>query len=105
MTAIASPNHAGAHRPGTSVPSVGRAAPRPLGLRRALDAVVRAVHQAATVRELRSLDDRLLADIGVERATLRRMEDAPLALELAERGWVGATRPHRRSGDRRGFPG
>ena len=95
MTAITLSSHAGTHRSGTSVPLAGRrAAPAPRGLR-----------QAATIRELRSLDDRLLADIGVERAALRRLEDARLALELAERGWTGTGRPQRRSGDHAGFPG
>jgi uncharacterized protein YjiS (DUF1127 family) len=108
MTAITLSSHAGSVRPGASVPLVGRRAapaPRPRRLRQALDFVSRAFRQASTIRELRSLDDRLLADIGIERAALRSMEDAHLALELAERGWTGAGRPQRRSAERMGFPG
>ena len=107
MTAITLSTHAGMVRPGASVPLVGNRAapaPRPRGLGRALDFVSRAFRQASAIRELRSLDDRLLADIGVERAALRRVEDAHLALELAERGWIGAGRPQRRPGERMGFP-
>ena len=107
MTAITLSTRAGTVPPGASVPPAGRraAAPRPRWLRRALDVVSGAFRQASTIRELRSLDDRLLADIGVERAALRSMEDAQLALELAERGWTAAGRPQRRCGDHEGFPG
>jgi uncharacterized protein YjiS (DUF1127 family) len=106
MTAITLSTHAGTHRPGVSVPQIGgRAAPAPRRLGRALDIVFHAFRQASAIRELRSLDDRLLADIGVERATLRRVEDPRLGLELAERGWTGAGRPERRAAERLGFPG
>ena len=59
----------------------------------------RAYRHAALLRQLRTLDDRLLADIGLKRADLQGLDDAALKLELAERGWHDVRNARRRSGE------
>lgn len=103
MTAISFPTHAASLRSNVAVPTAGsRSAPlaRPYGFGRAMELVSRAFRHAATIRQLRSLDDRLLADIGVERTALPGVGDAHLALELAERGWSGGGHARRGGGER-----
>ena len=107
MTAISFP-YTATLRPGIAVPLVGsRIAPLPRssGFGRALEFVSRALRSAATIRQLRSLDDRLLADIGVERAALSSVGDAHLALELANRGWDGGRHARRGGGEPTGVFG